>query len=228
MPDHEWWAAIFRDPVSMVRALGVELGMTALDLCCGDGHFTAALADVTNGRVYALDFDAALIEQAKERVASQGLSALGWLEGDARAVASMLPEPVDYILIGNTFHGIPDKAGFLNCLRPVLKPGGAIGLINWHARPREETTALGEPRGPATELRIGPAETTAFMKVAGLEPGQIVELPPYHYGVVGRWPSDRSGSSAFHPKRTSWDTMQRSRLGPGGPPQPLHLAPQRA
>lgn len=187
MPDHEWWAAIFRDPVAMVRALGVERGMTALDLCCGDGHFTAALAETTGGRVYALDLDAALIEQAKARLARKGQSALGWLRGDAREAASLASEPVDFVLLANTFHGIPDKAGFLRCLRPVLNPGGAIGLLNWHDRPRDETTVLGEPRGPATELRIGPAETTSIMKDAGMEVVQVVEMPPYHYGLVARW-----------------------------------------
>lgn len=187
MPDHDWWAAIFRDPVAMVRSLGVARDMTVLDLCCGDGHFTAALAAITGGRVYALDLDPALIGQAKARLARKGLSALGWLEGDAREAASLLPAPVDFILLANTFHGIPDQAGFLKRLRPALRPGGAIGLINWYARPREETVALGEPRGPATELRIGPDATSAILEDAGLAVGQVVDMPPYHYGVVARF-----------------------------------------
>jgi SAM-dependent methyltransferase len=184
MPDHDWWAALFTDPVAMLRDLGVRPGMTALDLCCGDGHFTVALAAITGGRVSALDLDPALIEQAKARLARNGLSALGWLEGDAREAASLMPGPVDFILIANTFHGIPDRAGFLNGLRPILNPDGAIGVINWHARPRDETRVLGEPRGPATELRIGPAETAAIFEDAGLKAGQTVEMPPYHYGIA--------------------------------------------
>ena len=69
---------------------------------------------------------------------------------------------------------------FLN----ALKPGGRFAIVNWHARPREETTILGEPRGPATELRITPETTIGAVTPAGFRLNGIVELPPYHYGAV--------------------------------------------
>ena len=39
---------------------------------------------------------------------------------------------------------------------------------------------LGEPRGPKTELRIGPESTKAAVEPSGLKLIQIVEVPPYH------------------------------------------------
>ncbi len=56
--------------------------------------------------------------------------------------------------------------------------------MNWHARPREETTVLGEPRGPATELRLTPQQTIQSVEAAGLKLVKMVELPSYHYGAV--------------------------------------------
>ena len=44
MPDRDWWAALWPDPEGVLRQVGVEPGMTVLDLCCGDGYFTAPLA----------------------------------------------------------------------------------------------------------------------------------------------------------------------------------------
>ena len=44
MPDHDWWAALWPDPEATLRAIGVRPGMTVIDLCCGDGYFTAPLA----------------------------------------------------------------------------------------------------------------------------------------------------------------------------------------
>ncbi|MHB1203164.1 MAG: class I SAM-dependent methyltransferase, partial [Acidithiobacillus sp.] len=44
MPDPDWWQALWPDPEGVITALGVTPGMTVLDLCCGDGYFTAALA----------------------------------------------------------------------------------------------------------------------------------------------------------------------------------------
>jgi len=58
--------------------------------------------------------------------------------------------------------------------------------VNWHQRPREETTVLGEPRGPRTELRMSPQQTRDAVEAGGLMLETIVEIPPYHYGAVFR------------------------------------------
>jgi hypothetical protein len=47
-----------------------------------------------------------------------------------------------------------------------------------------ETTILGEPRGPLTELRISPETTVAAVVPGGFRLDRIVELPPYHYGAI--------------------------------------------
>jgi hypothetical protein len=61
---------------------------------------------------------------------------------------------------------------------------GQFAVINWHKRPREQTTILGEPRGPKTELRISPEETIKSVEDNGLKCTKVVEVRPYHYGVV--------------------------------------------
>ncbi len=66
----------------------------------------------------------------------------------------------------------------------TLRPGGLFAIVNWHARPREETTVLGEPRGPRTELRMSPEQTIAAVEASGLRFARLVEVPPYHYGAV--------------------------------------------
>jgi hypothetical protein len=70
----------------------------------------------------------------------------------------------------------------------VLKPGGLFAIVNWYRRPREETTVLGEPRGPKTELRMSPQQTIDAVTPGGLDFAELVEIPPYHYGVVFRKP----------------------------------------
>ena len=60
----------------------------------------------------------------------------------------------------------------------------AIGCTGWHQRPREETTVLGEPRGPGTELRMSPDQTIQAVEAGGLKLTRLVEVPPYHYGAV--------------------------------------------
>ena len=74
-------------------------------------------------------------------------------------------------------------------MRAALKPGGLFAIINWHQRPREETTVLGEPRGPRTELRLSLEQTIEAVESSGLSLVRLVEVPPYHYGAVFEVPS---------------------------------------
>jgi 2-polyprenyl-3-methyl-5-hydroxy-6-metoxy-1,4-benzoquinol methylase len=111
MPDRDWWATLWPDPAGVLRSLGVQPGMTVLDLCCGDGYFTAPLAKLVDGRVYALDLDAAMIEQARAEAKQQGVSVLEWITADARQLAEVISQPIDLVLLANTFHGVPDQPG---------------------------------------------------------------------------------------------------------------------
>jgi hypothetical protein len=59
-------------------------------------------------------------------------------------------------------------------------------VVNWHTRPREDTTVLGEPRGPRTELRVSAAETIASVEAGGLRLVRQADVPPYHYAAIFR------------------------------------------
>ena len=57
MPDRDWWATLWPDPEAVIGLLGVKPTMTVVDLCCGDGYFTAPLARIVDGKVYGVDID---------------------------------------------------------------------------------------------------------------------------------------------------------------------------
>lgn len=188
MPDGDWWQALWPDPEGILRRLGIDFGTTVLDLCCGDGHFTSPMAHIVGGigRVMALDLDGALIEQAKARAAKDGIqpSAIRWLECDASGLSDKLPSQPDYVFIANTFHGVPDKTQMARDVFNATKPGGQFAIVNWHHRSRNDTTVLGEPRGPATNMRMTPDAVMEAVLPAGFKLHGVVELPPYHYGIV--------------------------------------------
>ena len=183
MPDADWWEALWPDPAEVLPAIGVEPGVVAVDLCCGDGLFTVPLARIAK-RVYAVDIDPALLDRARARGGAACLANCEFIEADAMMVETVVTEPVDYIFLANTFHGIPDQLGLARAVAALLKPKGQFGIVNWHRCPREETVIFGQPRGPKTEMRIDANEVTAIVKLAGLLLNRTVELPPFHYGVV--------------------------------------------
>ena len=186
MPDNAWWSALWPDPERVIQLLGIEAGMTVVDMCCGDGHFTAPLAELVKGKVYALDIDPDLLNQARSEVARRGASVAGWLCADARDIAELVPNEIDCVLLANTFHGVPDKTGLAQGVARVLKPGGRFAIVNWHRIARQQTTMLDKPRGPKTEIRMSPEKVRQVVEPAGFRLADLVELPPYHYGVVFR------------------------------------------
>jgi ubiquinone/menaquinone biosynthesis C-methylase UbiE len=183
MPDADWWQALWPDPVKVLVEMGVEPGTVAVDLCCGDGLFTAALAGIA-GHVYAIDIDPRMIDRA--RVAAAGTANCDFAVADAMTIAAVVPEPAGYVFLANTFHGVPDQLRLARAVAAILAPRGQFGIVNWHRRPREETAVLGQPRGPKTEMRMEVRDVMAAVAPAGLVLNRTVELPPYHYGAVFR------------------------------------------
>jgi SAM-dependent methyltransferase len=188
MPDPEWWEALWARPGEVVAALGIETGGEAVDLCCGDGLFTVPLARIAR-RVVAIDLDPAMLDQARAKLAAAGTTNCECVAGNAYAVAELVHRPADFVLIANTFHGVPEKGRLARAVVAVLKPGGRFAVVNWHRRPREATTVLGQPRGPKTEMRMEPGDVSAAIEPAGLRLVGVVELPPYHYGAIFEKPA---------------------------------------
>lgn len=182
MPDRDWWHSLWPDPDAVVKALGIDAGMNVIDLGCGDGYFTAAIARrIGKGTVIGIDLDPNMLDQAAATCAE--LKNCKLQLGDAMEIAEFVA-PADYILIANTFHGVPDKTALAKVVAEALRAGGKFAIINWHPIAREQTPVLGQPRGPRTELRMSVEQTRQVVEPAGFALLRAVELPPYHYAAV--------------------------------------------
>ncbi len=186
MPDRDWWATLWPDPENVLRSLGIVPGMVVVDLCCGDGYFTAPLARIVKGAAYAVDIDPEILKLAHAELDRAGETVLGFICADARDLPDLLEKKVDYVLIANTFHGVQEKTELARAISTMLNPGGRFAIVNWHQFPRERTVVLGLPRGPKTELRMSPEDVQKVVEPAGFELERIVELRPYHYGAIFR------------------------------------------
>lgn len=183
MPDPGWWEALWPDPAKVLESVGLKPRMDVIDLCSGDGWFTLRIAQVAR-HVTSIDIDAKLLEMARIRLADGGTTNCDFIAGDAYDLSGLVQTCVDFVFLANAFHGVPDRTRLVRSVRGALVPGGQLAIVNWHARPREETTILGQPRGPETELRLTPERTIESVEAAGLKCIRVVELLPYHYGAV--------------------------------------------
>ena len=88
------------------------------------------------------------------------------------------------LFLANAFHGVPDRVRLALAVRDILKVGGQFAIVNWYAKPREQTRVLGEPRGPATELRMTPEQTIMAVEQSSLTFRRQIEVSPYHYAAI--------------------------------------------
>lgn len=187
MPDPGWWEALWPDPAKVLEAVGLRPGMDVIDLCSGDGWFTLKIAQVAR-HVTSIDLDSKMLDVARIRLADSGSHNCDFITGDAYDLAALVPAQTDMVFLANAFHGVPDRGRLVRSVRETLRSGGLFVVINWHARPREQTTILGAPRGPATELRMTPEQTMEPAHAGGLEFVRTVDLPPYHYACIFKAP----------------------------------------
>jgi trans-aconitate 2-methyltransferase len=110
------------DPV--VRRLTLRGDERVLDAGCGSGRVTELLLErLPAGRVVALDASAAMIAEARRRLAPWGER----VELVTADLARPLPVgPVDAVLSTATFHWVADHDALFANLAAVMRPGGQL------------------------------------------------------------------------------------------------------
>ena len=178
MPEEAYWETLFDVPLILDR-LGVDARFRDLvEFGCGYGTFTIPVAKRISGTLTAFDIDAGMIERTRQRAEAAGAYNVGYVVRDVFADGfGGEPGAKDACLLFNILH----------CEQPVklmaegsrvVRRGGAVFVIHWRHDP---TT----PRGPSMEIRPRPEQIVEWAEQTGLlEPElQIIDLPPWHYGV---------------------------------------------
>ena len=95
MPDPDWWEALWPEPKQVLTALGIRPDMDVVDLCCGDGLFTAPLT-LLSRHVIGIDIDPGMLAVAQDKIKAIGATNFELIEGDAYAIAELVSRPVDF------------------------------------------------------------------------------------------------------------------------------------
>ena len=114
----------------MTRA-GIRPGMTVADIGAGEGYYTVRLARRVgkDGRVLAEDIVPATRDQLAERVARDRLDNVSVKLGEA-ADPKLPPASFDRVLLIHMYHEIEQPYRFLWNLRPALRPGGLVVVVD--------------------------------------------------------------------------------------------------
>ena len=165
--DPERYAKSFDDPARdawqmpdrVIAALALTPGQAVADLGAGTGYFTVRLARAAaRPKVYAVDIEKAMLDYVAQRAAREGLTNVVAVQGSA--TATNLPEPVDVVLVVDTYHHIPDRPAFFRELRKSMKPAARLAIVDFRK---------GAPEGPPEEFRFTAEQISAELRQAGFK-----------------------------------------------------------
>jgi ubiquinone/menaquinone biosynthesis C-methylase UbiE len=140
MDDHTcpWWLGYtfdnplrraLHDPERILSGL-VRQGQAVVDIGCGLGYFSLAMARMVGprGRVIALDLQAEMLVRARARARRRGVD--GVIDFRRCAPDDLgLSDLVDFVLAFWMLHEVRDLAGLLAQVRSVLGPTGRLLVV---------------------------------------------------------------------------------------------------
>jgi demethylmenaquinone methyltransferase / 2-methoxy-6-polyprenyl-1,4-benzoquinol methylase len=111
----------------VMKEMDVPKGAAALDVCCGTGDWSIALAEVTGpkGKVIGLDFSKNMLAVAKEKKEHLHFDQLEFIHGNAMELP-FKDNSFDYVTIGFGLRNVPDYMTVLKEMHRVVKPGGKV------------------------------------------------------------------------------------------------------
>jgi ubiquinone/menaquinone biosynthesis C-methylase UbiE len=158
--------------------LGIAEGSVVADLGAGSGWFTIRLADRVkpNGKVYAEDVQAQMIEVIKRRVQRENLQRIVETKLGDQIDPQLPPDSLDAVLIVGTYYEMEQPVVLLRNAARALKKNGKIGIVDF--------TMDGGGPGPPMEERVDPERVIRDANAAGL---QLIARPNflrYQYMLV--------------------------------------------
>jgi SAM-dependent methyltransferase len=180
--DAERWASVFDDPArdawqkpdEVIRALALAPHAVVADIGSGTGYFAVRLARaVPHGHVYGADIEPDMVRHLAERGRREGLANLTAVE--ATPSDPRLPRAVDLVLVVDTYHHIAERPTYFGRLRPSLRPGGRVAIIDF---------LPDAPAGPPRQARIAAAVVKEEMGRAGYDLVTEHTFLPYQYFLV--------------------------------------------
>jgi SAM-dependent methyltransferase len=178
----EVWAKEFDDPSrdawqkpdQVLDALTLDRKALVADIGAGTGYFSVRLAKrVPEGKVFAIDVEPDMLRYLSERAHREHLNNV--FPVVANQESANIPEPVDVILVVDTYHHIDDRVAYFARLKKSLRPQGRLAIVDFKPD---------SPEGPPPEHRIPAEKVTEELKAAGYSLVAAQSFLPRQYFLV--------------------------------------------
>lgn len=166
------------DSEKLFSVLGLEEGVTLLDVGCGSGDYTIAAAERIGekGMIYAIDAWEEGVDELIRRAAIKGITNIRASVVDASEGIPIEDQSVDICLMATVLHDLIREGvekGALQEIKRALKPMGRLVVI--------EFKKIEGPPGPPREVRISPEELERLLTPYGFCISRSTEIGAYNY-----------------------------------------------
>jgi SAM-dependent methyltransferase len=183
--DHaEEWAKRFEDPSrdawqkpdDVIAMMALQPDDVVADIGAATGYFPVRVAKrVPQGKVYGVDIEPDMVRYLNERAAREGLPNLVAVLGAPDD--PKLPEPVDVVIVVDTYHHIEGRTAYFTRLAPHVKPGGRLVIVDF--KPGDLAV------GPPPAMKIAAGDVVNELAAAGWKLAKRDDaLLPYQYVLV--------------------------------------------
>jgi SAM-dependent methyltransferase len=127
----------------VMRVLGVKPGLDVADIGAGSGYYSVRVARQVGpqGHVYAEDVVPEYLDRLAQRVDAEGLAGSVTLVRGEPHDPRLARGSLDLALLVHMYHEVTQPYGLLWNLRPALRPGARVAVID----ARKETASHGTP-----------------------------------------------------------------------------------
>jgi ubiquinone/menaquinone biosynthesis C-methylase UbiE len=135
--------------------LGIAPGKIVADIGAGSGWFTVRAARRVGeaGVVYAVDINPEAVRYIGGRAQKENLHNVKTILSKADDPL-LPPDSVDAVLLLKTYHEVADPVALLRNLRPALRPGAKVGVIDRNGN--------GEDHGVGREVVLREAKEAGY------------------------------------------------------------------
>ncbi|MDJ0987811.1 MAG: methyltransferase domain-containing protein [Desulfobacterales bacterium] len=166
------------DTATFFQELDLKEDITFLDVACGRGAYTLAVADIigNNGQIYAVDLWEEGIGILSEEAASKGIQNITTFVSDVAQHIPIEDDCVDACLMATVLHDlVADKIDqqTLKEIVRVMKPGGTLVIVEFFKKQG--------PPGPPKPVRLSPEEVDQMLTVHGFQQKRYTEIGPDNY-----------------------------------------------
>ncbi len=123
---------VFHEKDAILKACGIQPGMTVADVGAGTGLYTRLFSNATgeDGWVYAVEINARFLEHIQARAKEEGQHNITTVLCPQDSV-TLAPDSVDVAFVCDVYHHFEFPASTMKSLFRALKPGGTVVVVDF-------------------------------------------------------------------------------------------------